>query len=154
MKLHVNGRAHAVEDHWADETLAVVLREALQLVGTKIGCASGACGCCVVHADGRALRSCTVTARQAQPFEIVTLEGLATSDGLPHPVQQAWLDESVSQCGFCQGGQIMAVAAAWNAGPPADAAPLLHLLQGHACRCGTQLRVRRAVERLLRRDRQ
>ncbi len=150
MKLHVNGQLREVPDDWADETLAVVLREPLQLVGTKLGCGTGACGCCVVQVDGHAVRSCMLSARQVQQAAITTLEGLSATDGPLHPVQQAWLDEGVSQCGFCQGGQVMALAAAWDARPPPDAAALLRVLDGHACRCGTQARARRAVLRLLR----
>lgn len=148
MKLNVNGQERELPVRWADEALVDVLREALQLVGTRMGCGTGECGCCVVHVDGRALRSCRITGRQAQGRRILTIEGLAAPGGPLHPVQQAWIAERVSQCGYCQAGMIMAVAARWNEDPTTPPADLARQVSGHACRCGTYPRVRRAIERL------
>jgi len=145
MQLQVNGQARVVPDEWADDTLADVLREVLGLMGTKRGCGTGDCGCCTVHVDGQPSRSCLTTARAVEGRSIVTVEGLAGADGTLHPVQQAWLDERVAQCGYCQGGQIMeAVALLSRHATPTDeqvTATFAH----HPCRCGTQSRIRRAV---------
>lgn len=147
MKLAVNGSQYEVPDSWLDEPLVHVLREVLGLVGTKYGCGTGECGCCVVHVDGHAERSCTMAARVAQGRAIVTIEGLGQPDGSLHPVQQAWLDESVSQCGFCQAGQIMEAAGLLAGTPDPAPADIDHAFAGHPCRCGTQPRIRRAVRR-------
>lgn len=151
MKLHVNGSLREIPDAWADEALVVVLREVLGLVGTKLGCGTGECGCCVIHVDGRPVRSCTLAARDAGGHRILTIEGIGGPGGALHPVQQAWLDEGVSQCGFCQAGQIMEAVALLDGTPDPKPEDLDETFATHPCRCGTQLRIRRAVIRAARR---
>lgn len=147
MRLQVNGQWHDVPALWVDDALLQVLREVLGLVGTRMGCGTGECGCCLVHADGQPLRSCLIRARDAQGMAITTIEGLADPDGRLHPVQQAWLDESVSQCGYCQSGQLMEAAALLAASPQPTDADIEAAFATHPCRCGTQARIARAVRR-------
>jgi len=146
MQLHVNNRRHDLASIWDDESLLWVLREALGLVGSKYGCGQGQCGACTVLVDGEAQRACLLPARSVEGRSITTIEGLA-STGTLHPVQQAWVDEAVPQCGYCQSGQIMATVALLRQRPKLDAAAIDAALAVHLCRCGTQQRVRRAVER-------
>jgi isoquinoline 1-oxidoreductase alpha subunit len=120
------------------------LRDGLQLTGTKYGCGAGLCGACTVHVDGEAVRSCTVPMGKVAAKSITTIEGLARGSRL-HPVQQAWIDEDVAQCGYCQAGQIMATVALLRKIPdprPADIDAITNL-----CRCGTYTRVRKAIVR-------
>ena len=146
MRIHINGRSMPVPDGWQDETLLHVLREAWGLVGTKYGCGAGQCGACTVLRDGEAVRSCLLPVRAVGDAAITTIEGLAT-DGRLHPVQQAWLDEAVAQCGYCQAGQIMSTVALLRRTPRPDAAQIDAALSGNLCRCGTQQRIRQAVAR-------
>jgi isoquinoline 1-oxidoreductase alpha subunit len=146
MQLQVNGRVVPVAPEWRDEQLLFVLREHLGLSGPKYGCGVGLCGACTVLVDGRPERACLLPAADLPGRNIVTVEGLAQGDRL-HPVQQAWLDERVPQCGYCQAGQIMAAVALLHARPNPDAADVDAALAGHLCRCGTQQRVRRAIAR-------
>lgn len=147
MKLHVNGSVRELPDNWANESLLAALREPLGLVGTKFGCGDGECGTCVVHIDGQPRRSCMLQARDAVGRRIVTIEGLAGDDGRLHPVQQAWIDERVAQCGYCQAGQIMQAAALLALNPNPDAETIAAQMNSNLCRCGTYDRVRRAVHR-------
>ncbi len=146
-RLRVNARHHLV-DAPDDMPLLWVLRETLGIKGPKFGCGIGACGACTVHLDGEAVRSCVTPVGAVGAARITTIEGLATDDGL-HPLQQAWIDEDVAQCGYCQAGQIMAAAAFLSANPdPSDAeidAGLTNL-----CRCGTYTRLRAAIHRAAR----
>ena len=146
MNLDINGERVTVDDAWRDETLLSVLREALGLVGAKFGCGVGLCGACTVLVDGQAQRSCLFKASDLAGAKITTLEGLSPGDEL-HPVQRAWLDESVSQCGYCQAGQIMSVVALLRVTPSPRDADIDTALDGNLCRCGTQQRIRRAVHR-------
>lgn len=144
MYLAVNGKAFPVAPGWRDESLLVVLREHLGLVGAKFGCGVGLCGACTVLLDGSPQRACLVPVAEVKERSVTTVEGLSDGQQL-HPVQQAWLDESVAQCGYCQSGQIMAAVALLRQQPrPADA-QIDAALQGHLCRCGTQQRVRAAI---------
>ena len=143
MKMMVNGNEVDVTSE-ADTPLLWVLRDELNLVGTKFGCGIAQCGACTVHLEGRAIRSCVTPVSAVANKDIQTIEGQATETGLS-PVQQAWLDIDVAQCGYCQSGQIMAAAAllAQNANPSdpeIDAA-----MAGNICRCGTYPRIRKAV---------
>ena len=141
--LNVNGRQHQVEVE-NDMPLLWVLRDELGLTGTKYGCGIAQCGACTVHIDGVAMRSCMIPASAAAGKQITTIEGLSTD--AKHPVQQAWLGEDVPQCGYCQTGQIMAVSAFLKTNPnPTDA----QIDQGitNICRCGTYVRIRRAIHR-------
>ncbi|HEY0916631.1 MAG TPA: (2Fe-2S)-binding protein [Solimonas sp.] len=144
MKLTVNGTAHEV-DAPPDMPLLWVLRDLVGLTGTKFGCGMAQCGACTVHLDGTAMRSCVTPAAAAADKSVTTIEGLS-ADG-SHPVQRAWAELDVVQCGYCQSGQIMSAAAllATNA-KPTDA-DIDSALSGNLCRCGTYLRIRAAVHR-------
>lgn len=146
-QLRVNGQRHTVAV--ADDTpLLWVLREQLGLTGTHFGCGTGECGSCTVHVDGKAQRACVVPVAAVLDREITTIEGLAQGDRL-HPVQQAWLDERVSQCGYCQSGQIMTLAALLAAAPNSGMDAAQAQMSTVLCRCGTHVRIRRAMRRLL-----
>jgi isoquinoline 1-oxidoreductase subunit alpha len=148
MILTVNGTAHEV-DVEAEMPLLWVLRDELGILGPKYGCGVAQCGACTVHLAGEAVRACQVTAADAEGLAILTIEGLSQGDAL-HAVQKAWLLHQVSQCGYCQAGQIMQTAAflegrkASNAGLPTDP-EIDEALSGNLCRCGTYPRIRAAV---------
>jgi aerobic-type carbon monoxide dehydrogenase small subunit (CoxS/CutS family) len=145
--LIVNDDEHVIDAN-ADTPLLWALRDSLGLCGTKYGCGEGLCGACTVLIDGQAVRSCVTTVDKAVGSRIVTIEGL--SDDGSHPVQQAWLAESVSQCGFCQPGQILAaVALLERSNSPTDE-DIDRALEGNLCRCGTYARIRRAIHRVAR----
>lgn len=150
MELDINGQRQAIAPAWQDERLLWVLREHLGLVGTKHGCGQGQCGACTVLLDGAPARSCLLPASAATGRRITTVEGLARADATLHPVQQAWLDERVPQCGYCQAGQIVAATALLREHPAPSDAQIDAALAGHLCRCGTQQRVRAAVHRAAR----
>ncbi|HSX92965.1 MAG TPA: (2Fe-2S)-binding protein [Hydrogenophaga sp.] len=150
MELDINGHPQAIAPAWHDERLLWVLREHLGLVGTKHGCGQGHCGACTVLVDGAPARSCLLPASAAAGRRITTVEGLASAGPGLHPVQQAWLDERVPQCGYCQAGQIVAAAALLRAHPIPSDEQIDAALAGHLCRCGTQQRVRAAVHRAAR----
>jgi isoquinoline 1-oxidoreductase alpha subunit len=144
VSLVVNGQTHAL-DVADGEPLLWVLRDRLGLVGSKFGCGAGLCGACTVLVDGQARRSCITPASVVEGTEITTIEGLARPDGSLHPLQQAWIDLDVAQCGYCQAGQIMNAAAllAQNAAPTnedIDAA-----MAGNLCRCATYTRIRAGI---------
>jgi len=141
--LTVNGTSHTV-DVDPDTPLLWVLRDNLGLTGTKFGCGIAACGSCTVHVDGVAERSCSVPVSYAEGTDITTIEGL--SENRSHPVQQAWIDEQVPQCGYCQSGMIMAVAAFLDENPnPTDQDINDNIT--NICRCGTYVRIRKAIKR-------
>jgi carbon-monoxide dehydrogenase small subunit len=144
IRLTVNGAKHtrAVEDR----TLLVnLLRDELGLTGTHIGCDTTQCGCCTVHMDGRAVKSCTILAAQANGAEIVTIEGMA-KDGKLHPVQQAFTDCHALQCGFCTPGMIMAVAGLLQNNPHPSDEEIYHGLEGNLCRCTGYINIVKAVK--------
>jgi len=142
--LEVNGQRHAVEGD-GEMPLLWALRDELGLTATKFGCGEGLCGACTVLEDDVAVRSCQVTLEAAAGKRYTTLEGLS-ADG-SHPAQRAWLDEQASQCGYCQGGMILEVAALLRRGGKTTAAELDRALDEHLCRCGSYPRVRRAARR-------
>ena len=142
--LQVNGVRRPV-DLAGDTPLLWALRDTLGLTGTKYGCGAGLCGACTVHLDGRAVRSCGITVARAAGKPITTIEGLS-HDGR-HPVQQAWVEEDVAQCGYCQAGQIMAAAALLAANPHPSDADIDGAMAGNLCRCGTYQRIRAAIHR-------
>ncbi len=144
IKLIVNGTPHTVEVE-PDTPLLWVLRETLGLTGTKYGCGAGLCGTCTVLLDGEPVRSCRLAAAQVVDRSITTIEGLSP-DG-SHPVQRAWLEEQVTQCGYCQPGQILAAAALLAKNPDPSDAEIDGALAANLCRCGTYPRIRRAVHR-------
>lgn len=140
----VNGRTVQVN---ADENtpLLWVIRDMLDLKGTKFGCGKAACGACTIHVDGEAVRSCSFAAKHAEGKQITTIEGLGSGDQI-HPVQQAWIDEIVPQCGYCQPGFMMAAAAMLQKIPnPTDDDIDANIV--NICRCGTHYRMRKAIHR-------
>ena len=145
VELTVNGRRHAVEAP-PDKPLLWLLREDLGLTGTKYGCGIGRCGTCTVHLDGMAVASCLLPAAAAEGLAVTTIEGVA-GDGPLHPVQQAWADAGVSQCGYCQPGMIMAALPLLAAEPPLDEAEIAARLTP-LCRCGSYPRIRKALAAL------
>jgi isoquinoline 1-oxidoreductase subunit alpha len=142
--LNVNGRTVQVAAE-PDTPLLWVLRDALTLLGTKFGCGGGFCGACTVHLDGEPRRSCMTPIEHVGAARVTTIEGLST-DGR-HPVQLAWKELDVAQCGYCQAGQIMTAAALLARSPHPEDADVIAAMNGHLCRCGTYMRVRAAVTR-------
>jgi isoquinoline 1-oxidoreductase subunit alpha len=143
-KLTVNGRTVTV-DVPEDTPLLWVIRDILDLKGTKYGCGMALCGCCTVHINGEATRSCTTMISSAADKHITTLEGLS-EDGT-HPVQMAWQEIDVPQCGYCQAGQMMSASALLARNPHPTDADIDAAMDGNICRCGTYLRVRQAVHK-------
>ena len=144
MKLHVNGSEHEV-DAPPDMPLLWVLRDLMQLTGTKFGCGIAQCGACTVHVDGAPRRSCVTPVSTVEGKTILTIEGLSP-DG-SHPVQRAWAELDVVQCGYCQSGQIMSAAALLAKVPTPTDTDIDQALSGNICRCGTYPRIRAAVKR-------
>lgn len=144
MKLEINGVTREV-DAPADMPLLWVLRDLLHLTGTKYGCGIAQCGACTVHLDGEAMRSCITPLAMAEGRRITTIEGLSAKGD--HPVQQAWTELDVVQCGYCQSGQIMAAAALIAENRSPTDADIDSALSGNLCRCGTYQRIRAAVHR-------
>ena len=142
--LRVNGAERTV-DVQPDTPLLWVLRDSLELTGTKYGCGAGLCGACTVHVDGKLSHSCTLPISQAAGKNVTTIEGLG-ADGL-HALQQAWIAEDVPQCGYCQSGQIMAAAALLAKTPRPTDPEITDAMSGNICRCGTYDRIRRAIHR-------
>ncbi len=142
--ISVNGTQHDLGD--IDETMPLLwaLRDRIGLVGTKFGCGIAQCGACTVHLDGTAIRSCSTPVSAAQGRQITTIEGLADGERL-HPLQQAWIDHDVPQCGYCQSGQIMSAAALLAETPNPTDADIDRAMSGNICRCGTYLRIRAAI---------
>ena len=145
-RLSVNGVAHSYAGD-AGQPLLWVLRDELGLTGTKYGCGIGACGACTVHVDGAAQRACLLPVKAVVGRQVVTIEALAPAGGPLHPVQQAWLEHDVPQCGWCQAGQMMAVAALLRDKPRPTDEEIDGALRGNLCRCGTYARIRAAVHR-------
>jgi len=145
MKLTVNGKDIAV-DVPSDTPLLWVIREEAGLTGTKYGCGKALCGACTVHVDGQPKRSCVTAVGDVDGKAITTIEGLA-SGGTLHPVQQAWVDENVPQCGYCQSGQIMSAVALLKAKPTPTDTEIDDAMSANLCRCGTYPRIRLAIHR-------
>lgn len=141
--LNINGEEHTLEVT-PELPLLWALRDILNMTGTKYGCGIGLCGSCTVLIDGEATRSCTLPATAVEGMQITTIEGLAP-DG-DHPVQRAWNEEDVAQCGYCQGGQVLAATALLNGNPDPDDTAIDNALGGNICRCGTYPRIRKAVK--------
>ena len=143
----VNGEPISVEAA-PDTRLVWVLREHLQLTGTKFGCGAGACGACTVHVDGAPIRSCIMPVASVEGKAIKTIEGL--SDNQSHPLQKAWIEAQVPQCGYCQSGQIMQAAALLDANPNPSRDEIVRHMDGNLCRCGTYNRILNAIENAAR----
>jgi aerobic-type carbon monoxide dehydrogenase small subunit (CoxS/CutS family) len=144
IRLSVNGKTHDLSVA-ADTPLLWVLRDTLGLTGTKYGCGISLCGACTVHLDGEPVRSCTTPVSAAAGRRVTTIEGL--SEAGDHPLQIAWIEEEVPQCGYCQSGQLMAAAALLARDPSPDDAAIDAAMSGVLCRCGTYNRIRRAIKR-------
>lgn len=144
IKLQVNGRQHEV-DVEPDTPLLWVLRDNLNMTGTKFGCGIAACGACTVHVDGAATRSCVIPVESVAGSAVTTIEGLS-EDGTSHPVQRAWMEVDVPQCGYCQSGQIMAAAALLGDTPEPTEEDIRNGLT-NLCRCGTYQDIAQAVKR-------
>jgi isoquinoline 1-oxidoreductase subunit alpha len=142
--LTVNGTTQNV-DADADTPLLWVLRDHLSLTGTKYGCGIAVCGACTVHVDGVAVRSCVLPLKAVEGKRVTTIEGL--SKDRSHPAQRAWIESDVPQCGYCQSGQIMSAAALLRTNPSPSDADIDAALSGNICRCGTYVRIRKAVHR-------
>ena len=142
--LTINGQSYFA-DAPSDTPLLWVIREDLRLTGTKYGCGMGLCGSCTVHIDGHAVRSCSVTVGEAVGTSITTIEGLDPANS--HPVQQAWIEFQVPQCGYCQSGQIMQAAALLSANSNPSEPQIVEAMNGNLCRCATYSRIVPAVKR-------
>lgn len=142
--LNVNGVRHSV-DVASDTPLLWVLREQLNLTGTKFGCGIAQCGACTVHLNGQPVRSCVTPVAAAAGAEVRTIEGLA-ENGRLHPLQAAWIEYQVPQCGYCQSGQLMSAAALLASNPTPDDAAIDAAMSGNICRCGMYSRIRKAVK--------
>jgi len=144
VSFQVNNRAVTV-DVPPDMPLLWILRDALLLTGTKFGCGIARCGACTVHVNGSAVRSCVLPARTLEGADVRTVEGLSAD--VSHPLQRAWLELDVAQCGYCQAGQLMSAAALLETSPAPTDAEIDRAMNGNLCRCATYLRIREAIHR-------
>ena len=146
MKLKINGVERQVAADWQNENLLTVLREHFGLTGSRFSCGIGQCGACLVHVDGIPMTSCLIPVSEVIDKDVLTIEGLAAEDGTLHPLQQAWVDERVPQCGYCQSGQIMQAASllAYNADP--SDAEIDSAMNGNLCRCMAYVRIKKAIK--------
>jgi aerobic-type carbon monoxide dehydrogenase small subunit (CoxS/CutS family) len=140
----VNGNERAI-DVALETPLLWVLRDTLNMTGTKFGCGMALCGACTVHIDGQVSRSCITPISSVVGKRVTTIEGLSGNGG--HPVQQAWMEENVPQCGYCQSGQIMSAVALLSRKPNPTEADIDDAMSGNICRCGTYQRIRKAIRR-------
>jgi aerobic-type carbon monoxide dehydrogenase small subunit (CoxS/CutS family) len=143
-QLNVNGSSYDVDDD-PETPLLWVLRDRIGLTGAKFGCGIAQCGACTVHIDGEAVRSCSISVADTVGSEITTIEGL--SDDNSHPLQRAWIEHTVPQCGYCQSGQIMSAAALLKQTPNPSDSEIDAAMDGNLCRCGTYQSIRRAIRR-------
>ena len=143
IRLKVNGVERSFDD---DPTMPLLwyLRDELALTGTKFGCGISLCGACVVHLNGKPIRSCVTPMRQLENAEVTAIEGISASG--PHPVQQAWMQLNVPQCGYCQSGQIMSAVALLRANHSPSDRQIEEAMTGNICRCGTYQRIRAAIK--------
>ncbi len=144
IRVTINGRAQEL-DVDPEMPLLWVLRDVLGLTGTKYGCGQALCGACTVHLDGHVVRSCCTPVRRAEGKAVTTIEGLSANGD--HPLQQAWIEHAVPQCGFCQAGQIMTAAALLAKKPKPSDAEIDQSLAGNLCRCGTYTRIKSAIRK-------
>ena len=141
LTLKINGQSHTVQVS-EDVPLLWVIREHLQLTGTKFGCGISQCGACTVHVDGQPMRSCQLRVSRVAGRKITTIEGIAED----HPVKQAWIDVQVPQCGYCQSGQIMSAVALVESNPDPSDQEIIQAMEGNLCRCGTYTRIKKAIK--------
>ena len=143
INLNINGKNQSI-DIDPNTPVLWVLRDHLNLVGTKFGCGIAECGACTIHVDGNAIRSCVLPVSQIENKVVTTIEGLS-KDG-DHPIQKAWIEHDVAQCGYCQSGQIMSASALLNKNPNPSDEEVGDAMQGNICRCGTYLRIKDAIK--------
>ncbi|GAA3915015.1 (2Fe-2S)-binding protein [Litoribacillus peritrichatus] len=148
IEFRVNGNTQRL-DVEGDTPLLWVLRDTIGLTGTKFGCGMGLCGACTVQMNGQPIRSCSMPVSAIHGQEITTIEGVGTMDDL-HPVQQAWIDENVPQCGYCQSGQIMSATALLASNPNPSDDEIKQYMAGNICRCGTYPRIQKAIKKASR----
>lgn len=147
LNLSINGKAHALPDETpADTPLLDILRNTLGLTGTRFGCGLEQCGACMVLVDGRPVQACNAALDAVAGKQVTTVEGLAGADGSLHPLQQAFLDEQAGQCGYCLSGILMSAKALLDANPNPSRAEIAAALDGNLCRCGSHVRILKAVE--------
>ncbi len=146
--LKINGQSHTVQAE-GDVPLLWVIREYLQLTGTKFGCGIAQCGACTVHVDGQPMRSCQLQVSRAVGREITTIEGIRAD----HPIKQAWIDIQVPQCGYCQSGQIMSAVALVEKNSNPSEEEIIQAMEGNLCRCGTYTRIKQAINQAAERVR-
>jgi isoquinoline 1-oxidoreductase subunit alpha len=147
MSIIVNGEVRPTVGLDPEMPLLWFLRDRLGLTGTKYGCGQALCGACTIHLDGEAVRSCATPLAAAAGRSVTTIEGLASGQAGRHPVQQAWIEEGVPQCGYCQSGQIMQAAHLLRGSPNPTDAEIDAAMSGNLCRCGTYPRIRSAIKR-------
>jgi len=145
IKFSVNGEERVV-DMDPSTPLLWVLREQLKLTGTKFGCGIAQCGACTIHLDGAPIRSCSTPLAAAEGASLTTIEGVAAEDGTRHPVQEAWVEHQVPQCGYCQSGQIMSAVALLRDTPDPTDEDIDAAMSGNICRCGAYGRIRQAIK--------
>lgn len=145
MRLSINGKEQALDGVDESTPLLWVLRDHLNLFGAKYGCGIAQCGACTVHLNGEPIRSCSVPVSAAAGQKITTVEGLANPDGSLHALQKAWIEHDVAQCGYCQAGQLMSAAALLKTTPKPTDADIDAAMAGNLCRCGTYIRIRKAI---------
>ena len=146
ISLNVNGVNHQVDVDPSTPILWVV-REKIKLTGSKFGCGAGLCGACTIHLDGKPIRSCSTPVSAAENKKITTIEGIGTLESGLHPIQQAWLDEQVPQCGYCQSGQMMSAVALLNENPSPTDEDINQAMKGNICRCGMYGRIKKGIHR-------
>jgi aerobic-type carbon monoxide dehydrogenase small subunit (CoxS/CutS family) len=146
IKLKVNGAVREV-DAAPGMPMLWVLRDVLEMTGTKFGCGMALCGACTIHIDGVPARSCVTPIAAVGDREVTTIEGLASKDGTLHPVQQAWVDENVPQCGYCQSGQVMSACALLKSNKHPTDEDIDGAMSGNICRCGMYPRIKKAIHR-------
>ena len=145
VQLRINGQAKTV-DIDPETPLLWAIREQLGLTGTKFGCGASLCGACTVHVDGQAIRSCVTAVGDVDGSDVITIEGIAASDGTLHAVQAAWIKHQVPQCGYCQSGQIMSAVALLSENPDPSDAEIESFMAGNICRCGMYSRIKAAIK--------
>ena len=148
MKINVNGTSHDLGEIDPQTPLLWVLRDHLSLVGTKYGCGISQCGACTVLLDGDAMKSCLYPVSAVGDTQVTTIEGIAAKDGTLTPVQQAWIDLDVAQCGYCQAGQIVSAEALLRKNPTPSDSEIDAAMDPNLCRCGTYIRIRNGIKRV------
>ena len=146
VKLNINGVDHTIDDIDPSTPLLWALRDHLGLYGTKFGCGQAECGACNVLVDGTPMPSCMMTVDSMAGEAITTIEGVAGKDGSLHPLQEAWIEHDVAQCGYCQPGQIMSAVGLLNENPNPSESAIDEAMEGNLCRCGTYKRIREAIQ--------